>query len=119
MLAVDFYWKKLGFGHPHLIGDPPTIAVFERDELALYLREAEFDVAISPSGGCDVLLRVDSLQAELDALRAQDVSIEFGPVEFVDGLRIGASFEIVDLAGYRLCYQEWTWKTSGKRPWPS
>src|SRR3569623_1402311 len=43
MRAVDFYWKKLGFDHPRLFGDPPTFAVLERDGFALCLQEADFD----------------------------------------------------------------------------
>jgi hypothetical protein len=113
MRSADFYWKKLGFGHPRLLGNPPAIAEFQRDGFLLYLHEAEFDVTISPSGGCDVVIRVDNLEAELDALRAQEVPIDFGPVEVVDGLRKHARFEIVDPDGYRTAFEKHTWLTAG------
>lgn len=112
MRAVDFYWKKLGLRHPHLIGNPPAIAEFQRDGFLLYLHEAEFDVTISPSGGCDVVIRVDDLEAELKVLQSQQVPIDFGPVEVVDGLRKRGRFEIVDPDGYRIAFEQQTWLTT-------
>jgi hypothetical protein len=52
MRAVDFYWKKLGFDHPRLFGNPPTSALLDRDGFRLCLQECDFDMTISPSGDC-------------------------------------------------------------------
>lgn len=117
MRAVDFYWKKLGFDHPQLFGDPPTFAVLERDGFALWLQEADFEVAISPCGDCceDVRILVDDLEAEVQALRSLDVAIDFGPAEVIDGIRKRQIIEIVDPNNYRICIEQQTWLTAGKR----
>ena len=116
MRAVDFYWKKLGFDHPRLFGDPPTFAVLERDGFALCLQEADFEVTISPCGDCaDVLILVDDVEAEAQALRSLDVPIDFGPAEVIDGLRKRQIIEIVDPDNYRICIEQQTWLTAHKR----
>jgi catechol 2,3-dioxygenase-like lactoylglutathione lyase family enzyme len=112
MRAVDFYQKKLGFGYPQLIGNPATMAVLERDGFSLHLQEAEFEITISPSGGWDLHLRVEELQAEIGALETLGVPIDFGPTEIVDGLRKRAFFEIVDPDNYRICIEQQIWLTA-------
>jgi hypothetical protein len=115
MRAVDFYWKKLGFDHPRLFGDPPTFAVLERDGFALSLQEADFDVTISPCGdGADVRILVDDLEAELQALQSLGVAIDYGPVEIADGIHKWQSLGVVDPNDYRICMVQETWLTAGR-----
>jgi catechol 2,3-dioxygenase-like lactoylglutathione lyase family enzyme len=111
MQAVDFYQKKLGFRYLQFLGNPPTIALLERDGFPLHLHEADFEITISPSGGWDLLLHVADLQAEYDALGALDVPTEFGPQEAVDGLRKRMFFEVIDPNGYRICFEQQAWLT--------
>lgn len=116
MRAVDFYWKKLGFDHPRLFGNPPTSAILERDGFRLCLQEAEFDVTISPCGdGCDVQILVDDLEAEVQALRSFGVTIDFGPAEVIDGIRKRQIIEILDPNNYRISIEQQTWLTAGKK----
>lgn len=110
--SVDFYWKKLGFGHPRFIGSPPTSAILERDGFLLCLQEADCEVTISPSGGWDVHVRVEDLQAEVQALRECAVPIEYGPTEIVDGIRKRSFIEIIDPNSYRICIEQETWLTA-------
>ena len=111
MQSVDFY-RKLGFKYPQLLGDPPTIAFLERNDFILCLEEADFEVTITPSGTWDLILRVEDLDAELDALRAQEVTIKRGPTELVAGLLKRNIAEIVDPCGYVVCIEQRTWLTA-------
>lgn len=114
MRAVDFYWKRLGFDHPQLYGDPATMAVLERDGFRLCLQECDFDMTISPGGDCcDVQILVGDLDAEVQALRSFGVAIDFGPAEVIDGIRKRQIIEIVDPDNYRICIEQHTWLRAG------
>lgn len=113
--AVDWYRHNLGFSHPQLLGSPPEIAIVERDGFLLYLVSADFEVTITPSGSWDVHLRVEDLEAELQALRDGGVPIAFGPTEIVSGIRKRAFLEVVDPNGYHVCIEQQTWVTGADR----
>ena len=115
MAAVDFYREKLGFSHPQLFGDPPQIAILDRDGFELYLISVGDEATISPSGGWDMHLRVSDLQAELQALRQLKVPIEFGPTEMINGIRKREFFEVLDPNGYCVCIEQQTWLTGSNR----
>lgn len=80
--SIDFYCGKLGFEHPSVWGEPPCFAMLGRGGFEIMLSLGEDPTHITPNGPnrvWDMYIRVDSVEREIEAVRAAGCEIAREP----------------------------------------
>jgi len=101
--SVDFYCTKLGFVDPAIHGEPPCVAMMNRDGFDLMLSLAAEPSHVHPNGPTgtwDVYFAVADVAAEMAALQDAGVAIDRGPTDTFYEMR---EIEVLDPDGHRLC----------------
>lgn len=100
--SLDFY-AALGFVEPKVHGEPPCFAMMNRDGFDLMLSVAESDRRAVPLGNgaaWSMYIVVADLAAEMEALRAANITIDEGPRDTFYEMR---EIDVVDPDGHRIC----------------